>query len=94
MPLPGLEQAKPFLDGLILQAKSGAGTPQSGNYLNIFRLLQLPDAAIEQICQANGLSTQQLQAIGLDAPMSQQQVLRNMLSPYSCVRLPRWRDAR
>jgi hypothetical protein len=88
MAIPGIEQAKPFLDGIISQAKAGAGKPLSGNYLNIFRFLQIPDALIEQICQANGLTTQQLQEIGLDAPMSQEQVLRNMLSPYSCVGAP------
>lgn len=90
MAIPGIEQAKPFLDGIISQAKSGAGKPLSGNYLNIFRFLQIPDALIEQICQSNGLTTQQLQEIGLDAPMSQEQVLRNMLSPYSCVGAPSW----
>ncbi|CEH17281.1 KYNURENINE FORMAMIDASE [Ceraceosorus bombacis] len=83
MVLPGIDQATPFLLHIMSEAKAGRGKPTTGSYLNIFQMLQTPREQIEALVQANGISLEDFKAYGLDGVMTQEEIIRNLLCPYS-----------
>lgn len=83
VPLPGLDQVEPLLLHIISEAKAGRSKPSFGCYLNLFQMLQTPREQLEALIQANGITLQEFKEFGLDEVMTQEEVVRGLLCPYS-----------